>query len=52
LGAGGRFAGASHWQQLLWFHECYHGDTGRGLGANHQTVWTAIISRLIEEFVA
>jgi hypothetical protein len=46
-----RFAKDSHWQQLLWFHEYYHGDTGRGLGANHQTGWTALVCRLIEEFV-
>jgi hypothetical protein len=31
--------------------ERYHGDTGRGLGANHQTGWTALVCRLIEEFV-
>jgi hypothetical protein len=45
------FAKDSNWQQLLWFHEYYNGDTGQGLGANHQTGWTALIARLVEEFV-
>jgi len=51
LGADPRFGNDIHWRELVWFHEYYHGDTGRGLGANHQTGWTALICRLIEEFV-
>ncbi|HEY5227966.1 MAG TPA: hypothetical protein VIJ19_05460 [Opitutaceae bacterium] len=43
------FANDSHWRDLLWFHEYFHGDTGAGLGANHQTGWTALVARLIEE---
>jgi hypothetical protein len=34
------------------FHEYYHGETGQGLGASHQTGWTALVARLIEEFGA
>ena len=34
-----------HWKDLVWFHEYFHGDTGRGLGASHQTGWTALITR-------
>ncbi len=45
------FANDSHWRDLIWFHEYFHGDTGLGLGANHQTGWTALVARLIEEFV-
>jgi hypothetical protein len=45
------FANDSHWRGLVWFHEYFHGDTGKGLGANHQTGWTALVARLIEEFV-
>ena len=45
------FANDSHWRELIWFHEYFHGDTGKGLGANHQTGWTALVARLIEEFV-
>jgi hypothetical protein len=31
------------------FHEYFHADTGRGLGANHQTGWTSLVANLIEE---
>jgi len=40
-----RFAHDPHWKELLWFHEYFHGDTGRGLGATHQTGWTSLIVR-------
>jgi hypothetical protein len=46
------FINDSHWRELLWFHEYFHGDTGAGLGANHQTGWTALVARLIEEHAA
>jgi hypothetical protein len=36
-------------QDLVLFHEYFHGDTGEGLGASHQTGWTALVARLIEE---
>jgi len=51
LGMEARFVHDPHWQNLLWFHEYFHGDTGQGLGASHQTGWTALVARLIEEFV-
>jgi hypothetical protein len=51
LGAEERFASDPHWRDLVWFHEYFHGDTGLGLGASHQTGWTALVTRLIEEFV-
>jgi hypothetical protein len=34
---------------LVWFHEYFHGETGRGLGANHQTGWTALVARCLED---
>ncbi|MBI5710400.1 MAG: glucosidase [Candidatus Eisenbacteria bacterium] len=37
-----RFALDPHWRDLVLFHEYFHGDTGRGLGASHQTGWTAL----------
>ncbi len=37
-----------HCKDLVLFHEYFHGDTGRGLGASHQTGWTALAVRLIE----
>lgn len=36
-----------HWRDLLLFHEYYHGETGKGLGACHQTGWTALVANLI-----
>ncbi len=51
LGSERRFSEDPHWRDLLWFHEYFNGETGAGLGASHQTGWTALITRLIEEFV-
>jgi hypothetical protein len=31
------------------FHEYFDGDTGRGLGASHQTGWTALVAKLLEQ---
>ena len=36
-------------EDLLLFHEYFHGDTGAGLGASHQTGWTALVVRLMEK---
>jgi hypothetical protein len=43
-----RFARDPHWRDLVLFHEYFHGDTGRGLGASHQTGWTALSVKLLE----
>jgi hypothetical protein len=48
-GADERFARDPHWKDLLLFHEYFHGDDGRGLGASHQTGWTALVARCAEE---
>jgi hypothetical protein len=48
MGDDARFASDPHWKDLHLFHEYFHGDTGRGLGASHQTGWTALITRLLE----
>ncbi|MHB8341045.1 MAG: MGH1-like glycoside hydrolase domain-containing protein, partial [Mycobacteriales bacterium] len=37
------------WCDLLTFHEYFHGDTGAGLGASHQTGWTALVAKLIRQ---
>ncbi len=42
------FAGDPHWKDLISFHEYFHGETGRGLGASHQTGWTSLVARLLE----
>jgi hypothetical protein len=43
-----RYASDPHWHDLVLFHEFFHGETGQGLGASHQTGWTALVTRLIE----
>lgn len=35
---------------MVLFHECFHGETGQGLGTSHRTGWTALVARLIEGF--
>jgi hypothetical protein len=40
-----RFANDPHWRDLVQFNEYFHGDTGFGLGASHQTGWTALVTR-------
>ena len=47
-GDDARFSDDPHWRDLTLFHEYFHGDTGRGVGASHQTGWTALVARLIE----
>ena len=42
-----QFHGDPGWRDLLLFHEYFHGDTGRGLGASHQTGWTALVIRCL-----
>jgi hypothetical protein len=37
------------WQNLILFYEYFHGDSGRGAGASHQTGWTALVTRLLEK---
>jgi hypothetical protein len=48
-GSDSRFAADPHWRELVLFHEYFHGDNGRGLGASHQTGWTALVTRLLED---
>jgi hypothetical protein len=48
-GTDARFAQDPHWKELVLFHEYFHGDTGRGVGASHQTGWTALVVRCIED---
>jgi hypothetical protein len=48
-GADPRFAADPHWKSLVLFHEYFDGDDGRGLGASHQTGWTALVTRCLEK---
>ena len=38
-----------HWRDYILFYEYFHGDNGAGLGASHQTGWTALVAKLIEQ---
>ena len=44
-----RFQEDPHWKDLILFYEYFHGETGKGLGASHQTGWTALAARLLEK---
>jgi hypothetical protein len=43
------FQSDPHWKDLILFHEYFHGDNGAGIGANHQTGWTGLVAKLIEQ---
>jgi len=43
------FQSDPYWRDLVPFHEYFHGDNGRGVGATHQTGWTALVVRCIED---
>jgi Glycosyl hydrolase family 63 C-terminal domain len=47
-GAADRYASDPYFKDLVLFYEYFHGDDGRGLGASHQTGWTALAANLIE----
>jgi hypothetical protein len=42
-----RYASDPHWRDNVLFHEYFHGEVGCGLGASHQTGWTALITRVL-----
>ncbi len=44
------FQNDPHWRDWLLFYEYFHGDTGAGLGASHQTGWTSLVASLIDEW--
>jgi hypothetical protein len=50
FGDTAKFQEDPHWRDLLLFHEYFHGDTGLGIGASHQTGWTGIVARLMHLF--
>jgi hypothetical protein len=43
-----KFQNDKNFKDFLLFYECFHGDTGRGVGASHQTGWTALITQLLK----
>ncbi len=43
------FQSDPHWQDLVLFYEYFHGDNGAGIGASHQTGWTGLVAKLIQQ---
>ena len=48
-GDRGPFHRDPHWRDLLLFPEYFHGDDGSGLGTGHQTGWTGLVAKLIQQ---
>jgi hypothetical protein len=44
-----KFQTDPHWRDLILFHEYFHGDSGAGVGASHQTGWTGIVTKLMQQ---
>jgi hypothetical protein len=47
FGGNERFQTDPHFRDYVLFHEYFHGDNGRGLGASHQTGWTGLVAKLL-----
>jgi hypothetical protein len=47
-GTAEKFNTDPHWRDLILFYEYFHGDTGAGIGASHQTGWTGCVARIIQ----
>jgi hypothetical protein len=44
-----RFQGDPQWNGYIPFHEYFHGDDGSGVGASHQTGWTGLVAKLLQQ---
>jgi hypothetical protein len=51
-GTAGKFQEDPHWKDYALFYEYFHGDTGAGVGAGHQTGWTGAIARIMHLFAS
>jgi hypothetical protein len=49
FGAAEKFQVDPLWRDLIPFHEYFHGDDGSGIGASHQTGWTGLVAKLIQQ---
>ena len=49
FGSQDYFQSNPHWRDYILFYEYFHGEDGSGLGASHQTGWTALVAKLIQE---
>lgn len=48
-GGAEKFQYDPHWQDLVLFYEYFHGDIGAGIGASHQTGWTGLVAKLLQQ---
>ena len=48
-GGAKKFQQDPQWRDYVQFYEYFHGDTGAGLGASHQTGWTALVAKLLQQ---
>ena len=44
-----KFQRDPHWRDLILFYEYFHGDNGAGIGASHQTGWTGLVAKLLQQ---
>jgi len=49
FGAATKFQTDPNWRDLVPFHEYFHGDDGSGVGASHQTGWTGLVAKLLQQ---
>jgi hypothetical protein len=49
LGDDATLQTSPYWKDQILFHEFFHGDTGEGLGASHQTGWTALVAKMVDQ---
>ena len=50
FGADNKFQTDPNWQKHILFYEYFHGDNGAGIGASHQTGWTGLVAKLIQQY--
>jgi hypothetical protein len=48
-GATAKFQQDPHWRDLILFHEYFNGDDGSAAGASHQTGWTGLVAKLLQQ---
>jgi hypothetical protein len=48
-GGAEKFRTDPHWRDLVLFYEYFHGDNGAGIGASHQTGWTGLVAKLLQQ---
>src|SRR5262249_27674036 len=50
FGGTEKFQNDPNWRDLIPLHEYFHGDNGAGIGASHQTGWTGLVAKLIQQY--